>query len=248
MAPQPQEQEQEQEEEEEAALLAEKQEQPGQDHQESSMEMADETKQGRKRGRWLHWMVDQIQRIRLPRSNRLLIEGLDRVVFGTVSAAEAVSICGGIRPPQYLWYMLSGAICDIVQFVLDCALHFGFGIEDATTCWTLSYTICITCRHTTHRYLVFGNYVGGYCNSLLRMYGGYSVIIVLSALFNYLMSNVARISHYVAYLLTLIWTGVVSFFLLKKLWSFGGKPSKGGAAVTPDGLPSSSTDQDTPGV
>ena len=80
----------------------------------------------------LHSMVDRIQKLRIRRSDgegAALIEGLDRVVFGTVSAAEAVSLCG-VQPPQYLWYVLSGAICDVIQFLIDCTLHFGVGIED----------------------------------------------------------------------------------------------------------------------
>jgi hypothetical protein len=181
--------------------------------------------------------VDWIQRQRLPnRSSNTntntsnttasaegvpLIAGLDRVLFGTQSAADAIQIAG-MQPPRYLWYMLSGAMCDVIQFLMDVLLYFTFHIEDASTCWAISFSLSVYFRHISHRWLVFGDYVGGYKSSLIRMYGGYSVIIVLSTVFNILMTKMASISHYVAWILTLLWTGIANYFILKKLWSFGG--------------------------
>jgi putative flippase GtrA len=191
--------------------------------------------------------VDRLQRIRI--RDVPLIEGLDKVIFGTLSAAEAVFICG-IKPPQYLFYMLSGAVCDVIQLLMDCLLHFGFGIEDASMCWIVSFVLSIVFRHTSHRYLAFGDYVGGYWNSLLRMYGGYSVIIVLSTLFNIVMTKMARFPHYVAWIVTLLWTGIVNYFILKKLWTFGGTSTSNSKAsqgtpemvqLTPASRPSSTS-------
>jgi hypothetical protein len=190
--------------------------------------------------------VDWIQRQRLPnRSSNTnttatataategvpLIAGLDRVLFGTQSAAEAIQIAG-LQPPRYLWYMISGAMCDVIQFLMDVLLHFTFGIEDASTCWAISFSLSVYFRHISHRWLVFGDYVGGYKSSLLRMYGGYSVIIVLSTVFNILMTKMASVSHYVAWILTLLWTGIANYFILKKLWSFGGTPQVATTAST----------------
>jgi hypothetical protein len=159
------------------------------------------------------------------------ITGLDRVVYGPYSCADAVSFFGGtIRPPRYVWYMISGFSCDIIQFCLDLLLHVGLGITDASTCWSISFTISIAFRHTTHRYLVFGNYVGGYYRSLIRMYTGYSVSIILSTIFNQLLTRSANIPHYVAYLFTLFWTGIVNYFMLKRLWSFGGSVTSSSTA------------------
>ena len=79
-------------------------------------------------------------------------------------------------------------------------------IEDASICWAATFFLSVVFRHSFHRYLVFGDYVGGYKASLARMYGGYSIIIVLSTLFNILMTRVATFSHYVAWILTLLWT------------------------------------------
>ena len=149
------------------------------------------------------------------------IEGLDRVVFGTSSAAEVVRLAG-VQPPRYLWYMVSGAMCDVIQLCMDIMLHTTQMIEDASACWAVTFFLSVLFRHSFHRYLVFGDYVGGYKASLMRMYGGYSITIVLSTLFNILMTRVATFSHYVAWILTLLWTGIANYFILKKLWSFGG--------------------------
>lgn len=153
-----------------------------------------------------------------------VLSGLDRVIFGTVAAADAVLIAG-VQPPRYLWYMLSGAICDVIQFSMDLFLHRVLEVQDASICWALSFFLSIFFRHTSHRYFVFGDYVGGYWNSLARMYAGYSVIIVLSTLFNILMTRVATLSHYLAWILTLLWTGIANYFILKRIWTFGGSGS-----------------------
>lgn len=148
------------------------------------------------------------------------VQGLDRVVFGTSSAADVVELAG-VKPPRYLWYMLSGVMCDILQLSMDIMLHMY--IQDASICWATTFFLSVVARHSSHRYLVFGDYVGGYWASLGRMYGGYSIIIVLSTIFNILMTRVATLSHYGAWIFTLLWTGVANYFILKKLWSFGGK-------------------------
>eukprot|EP00934_Nitzschia_sp_Nitz4_P000160 Nitzschia sp. Nitz4//scaffold33_size148984//73547//74308//NITZ4_002928-RA/size148984-processed-gene-0.166-mRNA-1//-1//CDS//3329548427//160//frame0 len=154
--------------------------------------------------------------------NPSLITGLDRVVLGTQPACEVVTVAG-FHPPRYLCYMLSGFVCDLIQLCFDILLHVVLAIEDASLCWMLGFAISVYFRHTTHRYLVFGDYVGGYWQSLGRMYAGYSLTIVLSTAFNWFLFRYAQVPHYVAWVITLLWTGIVNYFILKKLWSFGGK-------------------------
>ena len=151
-----------------------------------------------------------------------VISGLERVVFGTQPACETVKILG-VSPPRYLCYMVSGFLCDLIQFGIDVILHKVFLLEDASLCWALGFGASVTFRHTSHRYLVFGDYVGGFWKSLGRMYAGYSIIIVLSTIFNFVMTHHLQLPHYVAWIVTLLWTGIVNYFILKKLWSFGGK-------------------------
>jgi hypothetical protein len=177
----------------------------------------------------IHW----IQARRLPKCLRKegdkgdvpIITGIDRVLFGTQPAAEVVEVLG-VHPPRYLCYMISGSGCDILQFFFDVMLHVVFHFEDASVCWALGFGLSVVFRHTTHRYLVFGDYVGGYWASLGRMYAGYSIIIVLSTIFNVIMTRYAEFPHYVAWIITMLWTGIVNYFILKKLWSFGGKVAK----------------------
>ena len=150
------------------------------------------------------------------------IRGLDRVVFGTTAAADCVYVVG-IQPPRYLWYMVSGAICDVFQLLVDVTLHNTLFPNNLAACWMTSFVVSIAARHSSHRYLVFGDYVPTYWQSLGRMYTGYSISIVLSTMFNYLITaGVARVSHYVAYAATLAWTGLANYFILKRLWKMGG--------------------------
>mmetsp|Transcript_43897 Transcript_43897/g.86097 ORF Transcript_43897/g.86097 Transcript_43897/m.86097 type:complete len:332 (-) Transcript_43897:38-1033(-) len=148
---------------------------------------------------------------------RRCLTGGERVVRGTASASETVVLCG-IRPPQFLWYSISGTICDAAQLAIDLTAKMIFGVDDPSLCWLISFSLSIIPRHTSHRYLVFGKYNGGYWQSLGRMYGGYSISIIVSTVFNRYMIQAWRIPHYYAWLITLLWTGVVNFFILKKLW------------------------------
>mmetsp|Transcript_14347 Transcript_14347/g.33399 ORF Transcript_14347/g.33399 Transcript_14347/m.33399 type:complete len:237 (+) Transcript_14347:210-920(+) len=161
-----------------------------------------------------------------------IISGLKKVFSGSQPAAEVVRIAG-VRPPRYLCYMVSGSGCDVIQFLMYVLLYEQ--IRDASLCWALSFGGSIVFRHTTHRYLVFGDYVGGYWQSLGRMYAGYSIIIVLSTIFNYAVQKYVDMSHKIAWILTLLWTGIVNYMILKKLWSFGG--SKKEDERKPDVLP-----------
>jgi putative flippase GtrA len=156
-----------------------------------------------------------------------VISGLERVFFGTQPACEVVKILG-FAPPRYLCYMVSGFLCDLIQFVIDLILHKVFLLQDASLCWALGFGASVAFRHTSHRYLVFGDYVGGYWRSLSRMYAGYSIIIVLSTIFNFIMTHHMHLPHYVAWIVTMLWTGIVNYFILKKLWSFGGKEKEDG--------------------
>lgn len=152
-----------------------------------------------------------------------LVSGLGKVCYGTQPAAEVVRVLG-IRPPRYLCYMISGSGCDIIQFFLYVLAYRQ--TEDTSLSWALSFGGSIVFRHTTHRYLVFGDYVGGYWASLRRMYAGYSIIIFLSTIFNYVVMKYVDMPHMVAWILTLLWTGIVNYLILKKLWSFDGSAKK----------------------
>ena len=46
-------------------------------------------------------------------------------------------------------------------------------------------------------------------------------------LLNIAMTHYIRLPHYVAWVITLLWTGIVNYFILKRLWSFGGRGGGG---------------------
>jgi putative flippase GtrA len=155
------------------------------------------------------------------------IQGLASVWYEGKSCADAIRIVG-IQPPRYLWYMISGGICDVIQFIGNALLYYRIHVN-VSLAWAIGFITVIPIRHTSHRYLVFGDYVGGYYHSLARMYAGYSVTIVASTILNY------GFSRYVAnmpllYAITMIMTGIASYFILKRFWNIGG--GGGGATTT----------------
>ena len=117
-------------------------------------------------------------------------------------------------------------------------------VEDPSLCWAVSFFTSIIFRHTSHRYFVFGEYSGSYNQSLTKMYTSYSFIVFISTVFNMVMIRRFGIRHYVAWCITLVWTGIVNYLILKKIWgdgnaNNGGKGKKednneieGGGALT----------------
>lgn len=150
------------------------------------------------------------------------ISGLEMVLYGTSSAADSVLLLG-LKPPRYLWYMWSGSFCDVIQLAFDYMLHKFLNVQDPTICWTTSFVMSVVFRHSSHRYLVFGDYVGGYWVSLIRMYAGYSIIIVLSTVVNLCLTRLTELSHYLAWFITIFWSGITNYFILKRLWGLGGQ-------------------------
>ena len=133
----------------------------------------------------------------------------------------------GYRVPQYFWFVLSGALCDIVQAVIDYAISLIYtsNFERATVCWTLSYIISIWVRHFSHRILVFGEYEGTYCASLSKTYLTYSSSIVISMVTNWVIVNQMEFSHRQAWVFTMLWTGLWNYFLLKSTWNTKVQPN-----------------------
>ena len=116
----------------------------------------------------------------------------------------------GYRIPHYFWFALSGALCDIVQGFVDYGIYliYPFEFEKTTVCWTASYTASIFIRHFSHRILVFGEYEGSYCSSLLRTYMTYSSSIVISMVSNHFIVAFFEAGHLYAWIITMLWTGI----------------------------------------
>jgi putative flippase GtrA len=157
------------------------------------------------------------------------IQGLDRVVFHKdTCCAQEIRLLGW-KPPRYIWFALSGAICDIIQLGMLYLLHVYLLPThiDTSISWMVAFCTSILFRHTSHRFFVFGTYVGGYTQSLIRIYMGYSVTIVLSTILNYILNRILAVNLFVLALLTMAWTGIVNYFILKYFWNIGSNSSNG---------------------
>ena len=123
---------------------------------------------------------------------------------------------------------LSGVLGDTIQAILDYLVYqlYTSEWERSTVCWTVSYIGSIVFRHTSHRILVFGETEGSYCTSLGRTYMAYAASIVLSVVSNHFVVSVLELSHRNAWLITMLWTGIMNYFILKATWKTkGGKDS-----------------------
>jgi putative flippase GtrA len=132
---------------------------------------------------------------------------------------DKLRICGH-KIPRYLFFMLSGAICDIGQIFVNwgIAVLYVYNWEKSTVCWTLSYIISIWMRHYSHKHLVFGEYEGTYWNSLMKMYLSYSSSIIWSTLIVYVMTSQLNFSLVEAFTFSKLFTGVYNYLVLKSSW------------------------------
>jgi len=142
-----------------------------------------------------------------------------------VGLADRVRCCGH-KLPRYAWFMLSGSTVDFLMFSIDRFLMAltpaSFPARDSTT-WAVSFGIAVIFRHATHTILVFGQFEGSYWNSLSRTYAAYSSVLVATTLTNWLLISVMGLAHTTAWICTMLWSGVCSYFLLKKSWRPSGK-------------------------
>ncbi len=148
---------------------------------------------------------------------------------------EKAQICG-YKLPLYFWFVISGALCDIIQALIDylISLIYYFDWEKTTICWTLSYILSIAVRHSSHRVLVFGDYEGTYWSSLLKTYATYSSSIVLSMVTNHLIVSFIGLSHKQAWIITMLWTGLYNYFLLKSSWRTANKDKDNSSSLSND--------------
>ncbi len=140
----------------------------------------------------------------------------------TQNCQENFKICG-YKVPQYFWFVISGSICDVFQAIIDYFISIIYlsEWEKPTVCWTLSYIITICIRHYSHSMIVFGEYSGTYCSSLMRTYAAYSSSIVISVITNHILTSYFFFTHKQAWIITMLWTGIYNYFMLKKTWKAG---------------------------
>jgi len=84
----------------------------------------------------------------------------------------------------------------------------------ATASWLSAYLLSIVWQHSLHRYLVFGA-TGNYWKTLMWTYVSYTLSLVLSSVLNYVLADQLSLNHRIAFVLTLLLTGILNFFTLK---------------------------------
>jgi|Transcript_68790 hypothetical protein len=65
--------------------------------------------------------------------------------------SQSCRLCGR-KPPRFLFFALSGSICNAAQLAIDKIIML-FLPEvwwAPTLCWTLSYALSVALRHTSH--------------------------------------------------------------------------------------------------
>ena len=106
------------------------------------------------------------------------------------------------------------------QFVYQYAVSIVYTSDwqKPTVCWTVSYILSIVVRHYSHKIIVFGDFEGSYCQSLARTFGAYSGSIVLSVFTNNFLTDYLMVEHRNAWIITMLWTGIFNYFMLKSAW------------------------------
>ena len=134
--------------------------------------------------------------------------------------------------PAFLFFAVSGSLCNIVQLALDRLLlealqklaadadHEPFWWEP-TACWTVSYTLSISLRHWSHSYFVFGRHADHWCCALAKTYLTYFSTILASTALNLALVSTLKQSHDIALAITAGFSVVWSYFALRCTWKFG---------------------------
>lgn len=117
---------------------------------------------------------------------------------------------------QFLLFVLSSTIGTLLFYMLYTLLYMTLPFQTLkpTVCWMLGYLFSIWWQHALHRWLVF-RFAVPYWKSLLKTYLVYLVSFFLSSCLNVIMVDYMHMEHRAAWLLGLIFTGILSYFSIK---------------------------------
>jgi hypothetical protein len=136
-------------------------------------------------------------------------------------AAHCV-LCGRYKPPRFLFFGLSGSLCNLAQLGLDRMLLLLIGRDSAwyvpTVCWTASYTLSVALRHVSHSVFVFGVHADPVWKALAKTYLTYLSTIVASAAINLMLIGALELTHEVALVFTASFSVVWSYAALRVTW------------------------------
>ena len=108
---------------------------------------------------------------------------------GSSSLADTCVVCGR-QPPRFIFFALSGSLCNIAQLALDRALTLVLPPDvwwTPTASWTLSYTFTVPLRHLSHAYCVFGQHADPFWLAMSKTFMTYVSTIVASTAVNMLL-------------------------------------------------------------
>jgi hypothetical protein len=115
---------------------------------------------------------------------------------------------------------LFSAAYELLYAELESGYSEQCGAYCAAVAWTVAYTASIVWQHALHRLLVFGS-SAPYWRSLALTFVSYSLSLVLSSALNAVLVTALGVHHRVAFVGTLLATGVINFYTVR-------------AALTPD--------------
>ena len=138
----------------------------------------------------------------------------------SAALADTCIICG-LRPPRFVFFALSGSLCNIVQLILDRCLMVVMPDNiwwAPTACWTLSYTLSISLRHVSHALCVFGQHADPPWIAIAKTYLAYLSTIIASTALNLSLIWWAICKPDVALLITAAFSVVWSYAMLSQTW------------------------------
>ncbi|KAL1528171.1 hypothetical protein AB1Y20_009532 [Prymnesium parvum] len=133
--------------------------------------------------------------------------------------AQSCRICGH-QPPRFLFFAISGTICNAAQLAMDRAILVLLPEEwwAPTACWTLSYALSVAFRHASHAILVFGPHGDPPLIALSKTYLAYLSTILASTVVNLALVAGASLSHELALILTASFSVGWSYLALSYSW------------------------------
>ena len=152
--------------------------------------------------------------------------------------SESCVACGR-KPPRFLFFAISGALCNLAQLAIDRLLlaliaHGVLDLHDAwyvpTVCWTVSYTLSVALRHASHSFFVFGPSADPVGYALAKTYLTYLSTILASTAINLALVGPLGQTHNAALLATATFSVVWSYVALRYTWRSSSDASAGGDA------------------
>ena len=128
--------------------------------------------------------------------------------------------CCGHKPPRFLFFAISGTLCNAAQLAMDRAI-FVLLPEiwwAPTLCWTISYALSVALRHISHAVIVFGPHGDPPWVAVSKTYLAYLSTIIASTAINLALVAGASFSHELSLVVTASFSVFWSYLALSVTW------------------------------